>query len=123
MIKETFTDATFVRSAPVDPSLKLLQELGLEVQQILEIDKYRLYLILGEHVRAPSAFSYIAFRDVSQNFNEISLGLDQLANYAGSHLLVRQKRNTCAPPQLRVGGAAGNHRRQAILDGVFLTYA
>lgn len=97
MIEETFTDATFVRSAPVDAGLEVLQELRLKVQQLFEVDEDGLYLILVEHVRAPSTFGYVAFRDVSQHFHEVSFGMDQLANHACSDLFVRQQRNARAP--------------------------
>lgn len=88
MIEKAFADAAFVRRVPVDTSLEIFQKLRLKVQELLEVDKDRFNLVFGKHVRAPATFRDIAFGYITQDFDEVTLGLDEFANHAGSHLLI-----------------------------------
>lgn len=105
MIEEAFADAAFVRRVPVDTSFKILQEFRLKVQELLEVDENRFNLLFGKHVRAPATFRDIAFGYIAQDLDEIALGLDELADHAGSHLFIREQGNARSSSQLSARGS------------------
>jgi len=110
MIEETFADATLVRRVPVDAGLKILQKLGLKVQQLLEIDEDGLDLPLGEHIRAPATFRDVALGHVAHHLHKVTFRLHELADHAGPHLLVREQGYARSSPQLSAGGSSRCHR-------------
>lgn len=105
MIEEAFADAAFVRRVPVDTSLEILQEFRLKVQELLEVDEDRFNLLFGKHVRAPATFRDVAFGYVAQDLDEVALGLNELADHAGPHLLVREQGNARSSSQLSTRGS------------------
>lgn len=123
MIEEAFADAAFVRRVPVDTVLEIFQELRLKVQELLEIDEDRLDLLFGKHVRTPAAFRDVTLGHVAQDLDEVALGLDELADHAGPHLLVREQGDACSSSKLNTRGSSRGYRGQTILHRIFLAHA
>lgn len=90
MFEEDFADATSMRGIPVDPDFQVLEELSLKCQQVFHVTENRLDLRRGEHVRPPPALRNVSFRDIPQDLDEVSFGIEQLPNDARSHLVVRE---------------------------------
>lgn len=108
--EKAFADAALVWRVPVDAGLEILQELGLKVQQLLEIDKDGLDLFLAEHICAPATFRDVALGHIAQHLHKVTFGLHEFADHAGSHLFVREQRNARSSPQLSTRGSSRCHR-------------